>query len=96
MFVAVLMISSLLSVAYLMPVVGRAFLFSPSPSGSAATAPEAPGASEMNPAEGTFWSNVKEAPVLCVAPLCATALGCVALFFYAPEIYELLRTMKLE
>jgi len=94
-FVAVLMISSLLSVAYLMPVVGRAFLFSPVPRVNAAATPETVDGRE-NPEKGTFWSNVKEAPLLCVAPLCATALGCVALFFYAPELYALLETIKLE
>ena len=33
---------------------------------------------------------LKEAPLLCVIPLCATAAGCVALFFLAPQIEALL------
>jgi len=81
-FVAVLMLSSLLSIAYLMPVVGRAFFFAPRDDGE--------------PRKAGFWSNLKEAPLLCVAPLCATAIGCVVLFFYAPEVLELLEGMNLE
>ncbi len=86
-FVAVLMLSSLLSVAYLMPVVGRAFFLSPA---------RDPSEEDLHPeksAEGEApysWSNIREAPLLCVAPLSLTALGCVFLFFYAPEIYDLL------
>jgi len=59
--VAALMISSLLNVAYLMPIVVRAF-FTP-------------------PDEGEEITAMKEAPWLCVVPLCFTALACVVLFF---------------
>ncbi len=69
--VAVLMISSLLNVAYLMPIVARAFFTAPS------STPAGP-------------SHVREAPALCVVPLCLTALGCLALFFCAEDIYRLL------
>ncbi|MEG9861326.1 MAG: proton-conducting transporter membrane subunit [Parvularculales bacterium] len=31
-------------------------------------------------------SGIKEAPLFCVVPLCLTALGCFALFFYAHDI----------
>lgn len=60
--VAVLLLSSLLSLAYLMPIPIRAFL---------------------RPAPGATGGAVAraEAPWACVAPLCATALACVALFF---------------
>ena len=68
-FIAVLMISTLLNVAYLMPVVVRGF-FSPG-----------------DPGEPTA---VREAPLLCVVPLCVTAAGCVILFFFADGIYRLL------
>ena len=40
-----------------------------------------------------FWANINEAPILCVAPLCLTALGCIALFFLAPHIYNLVITI---
>jgi len=69
-FVAVLMISSLLNIGYLLPIVVRGFFFAP------VGGPERPA--------------VKEAPLLCVVPLCVTALGCVLLFFFADEIYRLL------
>ena len=91
-FVAVLMISSLLSIAYLMPVVGRAFFFAPNALPDDAGAPES-GQEGAN--GGGFWSNLNEAPLLCVVPLCATAIGCIALFFYAPEILDLLQGMSL-
>lgn len=68
-FVIVLVISTLLNVAYLMPVVARGF-FSGGPA-----------------AKGMA---VREAPALCVVPLCVTALGCLALFVFADELYALL------
>jgi len=37
--------------------------------------------------------GIKEAPLLCVAPLCFTALGGIVLFFFADEIYRLLLPM---
>ncbi|MDC1172799.1 monovalent cation/H+ antiporter subunit D family protein [Alphaproteobacteria bacterium] len=33
----------------------------------------------------------REAPLLCVIPLCATALGCFILFFFADKVLDLLR-----
>ena len=77
--IAVLMISSLLNVAYLIPIVARGF-FLPSPeprpaSTGAAAAPR---------------GGIREAPMFCVVPLCLTALGCLALFFFADPIYRLL------
>ena len=63
-----LMISSLLNIAYLMPIVARGFFFAP-PGG-----PERP--------------EVKEAPLMCLIPLCVTAVAGVALFFFADKIYQ--------
>jgi multicomponent Na+:H+ antiporter subunit D len=71
----VLMASSLLSIGYLMPVVGRAFFRPP---------PEDDG-HDHNPAGG-----IHEAPFLCVLPPLLTGIGCVAAFFYAEDIYVLL------
>lgn len=65
--VAVLMISSLLNIAYLMPIVIRGYFF--------------PAADEPS------QSEVKEAPLLCVIPLCLTAACGLALFFFADTIY---------
>jgi multicomponent Na+:H+ antiporter subunit D len=73
-FVAVLMVSSLLNVAYLLPIVAWAFFVpAPQPAGAAA-APQ----------------GISEAPLFCVVPLCLTALGCVLLFFFAGQVYGLL------
>ena len=70
LLVAVLMISSLLNVAYLLPIVARAY-FLPPPDSDGAVA-------------------IKEAPMFCVVPLSITALGCLALFFYADAVYDFL------
>ena len=68
-FIVVLMVSSLLNVAYLIPVAARAFV---------ASGPEAAG--------GQSGEAIREAPAFCVAPLCLTAFGCLALFFAADDI----------
>jgi multicomponent Na+:H+ antiporter subunit D len=70
-FVAVLMVSSLLNIGYLLPVVVRGFFFAPD------RVPDRP--------------RIREAPLFCVVPICVTAAGCVALFFFADDIYRLLR-----
>ncbi|GHD48503.1 cation:proton antiporter [Thalassobaculum fulvum] len=81
--VAVYMISSLLNVAYLIPVVARGF-FKP----SAEPVPQSVGAAAA-PAAG----GLQEAPLLCVLPPCLTAAGCVVLFFYADAVVALLRPL---
>ena len=78
----VLMASSLLSIAYLMPVVARGF-FRPAPLDGHDDSIDG------NP------SGIHEAPILCVVPPVLTALGCVVLFFYAGEIWNLLTGMIL-
>lgn len=76
--VAVLMASSLLSIGYLMPIVGRGFF----------------AREERKPsAHWRSRRGFDEAPWLCVLPPVATALGCILLFFYADEIYRLLNGM---
>lgn len=76
----VLMISSLLSIGYLMPIVARAFFY-PEPNGTRGT-------DEQDSPFPSF--QIKEAPLFCVVPLCLTAAGCLVLFFYAESIYLLL------
>ena len=66
---AALMISSLLNIAYLIPIPIRAFM-----------------AADSNDTKPSFH----EAPMMCVVPLCITAVGSVALFFTAEWIYEVL------
>ena len=72
--VGVLMLSSLLNVAYLLPIVARAFFARPS------------GAQTEAYAEG----QIAEAPKFCVVPLCITAVLCVVLFFFASDIADAL------
>ena len=74
--VAVLMISSLLNVAYLIPIVVRGFLPGPVAGGG--------------PSIPTRGWHLQEAPLLCVIPLCITALACVILFFKVDSIYVFL------
>ena len=68
----VLMISSLLNIAYLLPLPIRGFF-------------SAPGV-----AAGAAQTGIREAPMFCVVPLCFTALGCLILFFFAGEVYDLM------
>lgn len=65
---ATLMISSLLNIAYLVPIPIRAF---------------------MTPV-GEQPMKFKEAPMMCVVPLCITAIGSVVLFFFGNWMYEIL------
>jgi multicomponent Na+:H+ antiporter subunit D len=81
--IGVLMVSSLLNIAYLLPVVARGF-FLPAP-----TPPE-PAMAQGAEVDRIDWGGLREAPLYCVAPLCLTAVGCVVLFFYADDIYRLL------
>ena len=77
-FIAVLMLSSLLSIGYLMPLVGRAF-FRP---------PQA--WTDEDGVEHAAQTEYREGAPLCTIPLCLTALGCVALFVYGGALRELL------
>ena len=69
--IGVLMLSSALNVAYLLPIFGRGFF---------------DGKASGTKAEGGWRSQMTEAPLFCVLPPCITAIGCVVLFFYAGEI----------
>jgi len=71
---ATLMVSSLLNIAYLLPIPIRGFLTP----------------------QGEQPLSYKEAPLMCVVPLCITAAGSVALFFAAEQIYEWLLPITLE
>ena len=42
------------------------------------------------PADPAPKLKFNEAPFFCVMPLCITALGCLVLFFYADELYQML------
>jgi multicomponent Na+:H+ antiporter subunit D len=77
LMMTVLMASSLLSIGYLMPVVVRGF-FRPAP---------------VDPHHGNPGGGIHEAPLLCVLPPVATAIGGIALFFWADEVWRLLTGM---
>lgn len=79
--VAALMISSLLNIAYLVPIAARAF-FVP----FRETVDDHHGPQESG-------GKISEAPIFCVVPLCVTAIGCLILFFAGGEIYDLLLPM---
>ncbi|MEM7586821.1 MAG: proton-conducting transporter membrane subunit [Acidobacteriota bacterium] len=83
LIVAVLMISSLLSIGYLMPVVGRGFFSSPAE------------ASEPGDAHHDDGHHAAHEPLLCVLPPVVTAVGCIALFFFSDGIYALLNGILL-
>jgi len=71
---AVLMLSTLLNVAYLLPIPIRGFLCSP------------------KNGEGT-GSAIREAPLASVLALSLTALGCIAMFFYAQPLYQMIASI---
>lgn len=78
-FIAVLMISSLLNIGYLIPIPIRAFFF-----------PEKSHAGHGHSSHEHSLHEHGEAPWMCVVPLCITAAACIALFFFADAIVTLL------
>lgn len=86
-FIAVLMISSLLNVAYLIPVFARGF-FGPK-SEEDAQMSDHHGDQESHGAGGGR-GRIAEAPLFCVVPLWVTAIGCIVLFVYADRLYAML------
>jgi multicomponent Na+:H+ antiporter subunit D len=74
--VAVLMVSSLLNIAYLLPIPLKGFFGKPVD-------------------DGHTDAGIHEAPLPCLIALCATALGCVLLFFFAGPLYALTAAIPL-
>ena len=72
-FVGVLMISSLLNVAYLVPVAAAGFF-----------------GQDNSEADGDESAGIAEAPLMCLLPLCVTAIGGIALFFFAERLHQVL------
>ena len=75
-FVAVLMISGLLNIAYLLPVVARGFFCA---------------SEDANGPNTAVRTTSLEAPVSCLVALSLTAAGCIILFFYADRIQVFLQ-----
>ncbi|MEX2455625.1 MAG: monovalent cation/H+ antiporter subunit D family protein [Rhodospirillaceae bacterium] len=92
-FVAVLMISSLLNVAYLIPVFARGF-FGPRSEEDAQMSDDHHHTGDghaSSPAEPAgHGRRIREAPLFCVVPLWITAIGCFGLFVFADRLHELL------
>ena len=86
-FIFVYMASSLLSIAYLMPIVARAFFRPEKPSAHAAAHHDA---HHDAPKRTGRFAHIQEAPLLCVLPLSLTALGCLVMFFLADDLRTLL------
>ncbi len=84
--IAVLMISSILNVIYLLSIPVQAFYMNPA-EGDA----KPQGVNESGRGgEGIQWGALKEAPILCVAPPLFTAAGAFVLFFFADPLYQFL------
>ncbi len=79
-FIGVYMLSSLLTIGYLMPVVGRAFFFEPKEDHH----------HDGHDDHGHHHEASRAHAGLIVVPLCLTALGCLALFFFATDLRALL------
>jgi multicomponent Na+:H+ antiporter subunit D len=78
--IGVMLVSSVLAIAYLMPIPIRAF-FLPQRG--------APAADDDPSGEPTVaFGPIREAPWACVLPLCLTALACVAMFFLEDALLE--------
>lgn len=101
-FIAVLMISSLLNIAYLMPIFIRGFYSEPAPDDHHDDHHgdhhddhhgdhHAEGTASDAAAPNVWYiRGFEEAPAACVGALAFTAFGCLVLFFYADVIYEFL------
>ena len=83
LMIGVLMLSSLLNVAYLLPVPARGF-FRPLPDADDDAAPTGAQSSAIHA------TRIREAPLACVVPLCITALGCLLMFFYGDAVFTLM------
>ena len=79
LMMAVLLISSLLNIAYLLPIPIRAFYSPTVDSGTKLAA--------SNPVK------IKEAPLPCLIAMAITAGGCLVLFFYPQPLYELVAAL---
>lgn len=79
MLLAVWVLSSLLSIAYLLPVVARGFFLSPSTQ-------DEPAQDTENETSGAIPDKLREAPLWCVIPACLTGILSAGLFFVTPFI----------
>jgi len=90
-FIAVLMISSLLNIAYLMPLVLYGYFGKEKPAdthshGDDHSHHHAPPNHSMLKHLTFGCPGIAEAPIMCLVPIVLTTIGCFALFFYADRI----------
>lgn len=90
-FIAVLMISSLLNIAYLMPIVLYGYFGKEKPADAHSHGDDhdhhhAPPSHPLLKQLTFGRPGIAEAPVMCLAPIVLTTIGCFALFFYADRI----------
>ena len=90
-FIAVLMISSLLNIAYLMPLVLYGYFGKEKPAdthshGDDHSHHHAPPNHSMLKHLTFGRPGIAEAPIMCLVPIVLTTIGCFALFFYADRI----------
>lgn len=80
--VGVLMVSTLLNIAYLLPIPIQGF-FAPEDR-------DTNNATQTGSDNGKWRDRVKEAPAFCVAALSLSALGCFVLFLFPEPVYRLI------
>lgn len=84
--IAVLMISSIMNVVYLLSIPVQAFYMNPAEEDA-----KPQGANESGRGgAGIQWGALKEAPILCLAPPLFTAFGAFILFFFSGALYNYL------
>lgn len=88
-FIAVLMVSSLLNIAYLLPIPIRAFFLPPKESEGAHGHDSSDQAADASHEAIGHGEGIHEAPFACVLPLSLTAVGCIVLFFTGSWFVEL-------
>lgn len=82
---AVLMISSLLNIAYLLPIPFHAFF----PNLLSNAGPNSSLGNPSDKAQPLPAVQIKEAPLPSLIALCITTMGCIVLFVYPQPLYEL-------
>ncbi|PIW27074.1 MAG: cation:proton antiporter [Rhodospirillales bacterium CG15_BIG_FIL_POST_REV_8_21_14_020_66_15] len=92
--VAAFMLSSLLNVAYLLPIAIRGFYSNPGPEPANAHGDDGHGNGHDDahhvPSTVSFGiSGIEEAPLFSLAAICVTTAGCVVLFFYPDALFQL-------
>src|SRR5690606_37199580 len=97
--IGVLIVSSLMNIAYLLPIGVRAFYSEPPADKKLDHGHDDHGHDDHGHDDhgGGFWLErfgLQEAPMLCVVPLALTAFACVILFIHPDPFLELARAIR--